>query len=282
MELQKRKERQVGILTATEQQHQEDLQRLRDLRPIDDDFMRCLFKDNIPLAEFVLRIITGKQDLIITDCETQKDMKRLAGARSICLDAYGTDPDGKKYDLEIQRQEKGADPHRARYHSSVMDVENLHSGQEFKELPDTYTIFIIEKDFYGKGEPVYPIERINLATGKSFEDGEHILYVNGEYRGESNLGKLMHDFNCTSADDMNFELMADRTRYLKENPEGVSEMCKVIEDMRKEEREEATAVEKKRTVLRMLEAGKYALEEMVSISGLPLDEVKKLQTGQGT
>lgn len=29
---------------------------------------------------------------------------------------------------------KGGDPHRARYHSSVMDVENLHSGQEFKEL----------------------------------------------------------------------------------------------------------------------------------------------------
>lgn len=39
-------------------------------RPIDDNFMRCLFKDNIPLAELVLRIITGKQDLIITDCQT--------------------------------------------------------------------------------------------------------------------------------------------------------------------------------------------------------------------
>lgn len=25
-------------------------------------------------AEFVLRIITDKQDLVITDCETQKDM----------------------------------------------------------------------------------------------------------------------------------------------------------------------------------------------------------------
>ena len=46
-----------------------------------------------------------------------------------------------------------------------MDVENLHSRQEFKELPDTYMIFIIEKDFYGKSEAVYPIERINLATG---------------------------------------------------------------------------------------------------------------------
>ncbi len=276
MELHKRKKKPEGILTAA-RQHQEDLQRLRDLRPIDDDFMRCLFKNNIPLAEFVLRTITDKQDLIITECETQKDMKRLAGARSICLDAYGTDSSGKRYDMEIQRQEKGADPHRARYHSSVMDVENLHSGQEFKELPDTYTIFIIEKDFYGKGEPVYPIERINLATGKSFEDGEHILYVNGEYRGESNLGKLMHDFNCTRASDMNFELMADRTRYLKENPKGVSEMCRIMEDMRNESLKEGIREGMKEAALRMLAAGKYALEEIANISGLSLEEVNQLK-----
>ena len=89
--------------------------------------MRCLFKDNIPLVEFVLRIITDKPDLMITNCETQKDMKRLAGARSICLDAYGMDSAGKKYDLEIQRQDKGADPHRARYHS----YPNLYKIQTF-------------------------------------------------------------------------------------------------------------------------------------------------------
>ena len=129
-------------LTLEEQKRQEDLQRLRGLRPIDDDFMRCLFKDNIPLVELVLRIITGKPDLIITNCQTQKDMKRLGGARSICLDAYGTDTAGKKYDMEIQREDKGADPHRARYHSSVMGVENLDARQDFSKLPDTYTIFI--------------------------------------------------------------------------------------------------------------------------------------------
>lgn len=281
METQKRKGKQMGVLTVTEQQHQEDLQRLRKLRPIDDDFMRCLFKDNIPLAEFVLRIITGRRDLVITGCETQKDMKRLAGARSICLDAYGTDANGKRYDLEIQRQDKGADPHRARYHSSVLDIENLHSGQEFGELPDTYIIFITEKDVFGVGEPFYPVERINLVTGKSFEDGEHILYVNGEYRGESDIGKLMHDFNCTTADDMNFELMAQSMRYLKENPKGVSEMCKVMEDMRyeslKEGRKEGLREGMKDAALRMLDAGKYALEEIANISGLSLEEVNQLK-----
>ena len=78
-----------------ERKRQEDLQRLHELRSIDDDFMRCFFKDNIPLAELVLRIITVKEDLTIIDCQTQKDMKRLPGARSICLDAYGTDSTGK-------------------------------------------------------------------------------------------------------------------------------------------------------------------------------------------
>ena len=81
------------------------------------------------------------------------------------MDAYGTDSDRKKYELEIQRADKGAEPYRARYHSSVLDIENLHSGQEFKELPDTYTIFITEEDFFGMGKPVYPIERMNLAAG---------------------------------------------------------------------------------------------------------------------
>ena len=262
-------------MTTEDQKRQEDLERLRSLRPIDDDFMRCLFKDNIPLAELVLRIITGKPDLIITDCQTQKDMKRLAGARSICLDAYGTDTMGKKYDMEVQREDKGANPYRARYHSSVMDVENLDAGQKFTELPETYTIFILEKDFYGMGKPIYSIERINLDTGKPFDDGEHILYVNGEYRGDSDIGKLMHDFSCTDADDMNFELMAERTRYLKENPEGVSEMCKVIEDVRTQERRE-TMIEVAR---KLLFDGTLTLEKIAECVGLPLDEVKKLQTG---
>ena len=73
------------------------------------------------------------------------------------------------------------------------------------------------------------IERMNLTTGKGFGDVEHILYVNGQYPGESDLWKLMHDYNCTEADNMNFDLMAEHTRYLKENPKRVQEMCKEIQ-----------------------------------------------------
>ena len=220
--------------TKLERRHREDLERLKRFRPMDDTFMRGLFKDDIPLAQLVLRIITGKPDLILLTCETQADMKRVTGARSICLDAYATDSSGRKYDIEVQRADSGADPHRARYHSSVMDVENLDEKQDYRELPDTYVIFITEKDYYKSGEPLYVIEHMNRTLSKPFGDGAHILYVNGEYRGDSALGKLMHDFNCTDAGEMNYELLAQKTRYLKENPKGVSEMCKVMEELRNE------------------------------------------------
>ena len=228
-----------NINDARRREHERDLQRLRELRPIDDDFMRQLFKDNTPLAEMVLRIITGKHDLTLIEEETQKDYKRLVGARSLCLDVYAKDSEGRLYDLEVQRADSGARPHRARYHSSAMDIENLDAGQDFEALPITYTIFITENDIYHKGAPIYWIERVNLQTGKPFDDGEHILYVNGAFRDYSDIGRLMHDFGCSNPDDMFYEPLANRARYYKENPKGVSQMCKILEDMRNEAAAEA-------------------------------------------
>ena len=263
-----------------EKRHQEDLDRLRSFRPMDDTFMRGLFKENLPLAELVLRIITGKPDLILTKCETQADMKRVTGARSICLDAYATDSAGKKYDIEVQRADNGADPHRARYHSSVMDVENLDEKQDYKELPDTYVIFITENDYYKAGEPVYTIQNMNLTLNSPFNDGAHILYVNGEYRDESEIGRLMHDFNCTSADEMNFELLAERTRYLKENPKGVGSMCKAMEELRVESYAEGKAEgveigkmeQAKKTALKLSRKGN-SVEEIADLLGYDVDTV---------
>ena len=54
-------------------------------------------------------------------------------------------------------------------------------------------------------------------------------------------------------------------------------MCKAMEDMRNQALKEGMI----EVAHRMLTAGKYAMEEIAEISGLPLDEVKKLQIGQG-
>ena len=130
-------------------------------------------------------------------------------------------------------------------------------------------IFITEKDYYRAGKPVYIIQNMNLTLEQPFNDGAHILYVNGEYRDESDIGKLMHDFNCTSADDMNFALMAERTRYLKENPKGVSNMCKAMEDLRVESRKEM-AIEMAQS---LYEQG-VSVEQIAKASKVDVDTVK--------
>ena len=108
--------------------------------------------------------------------------------------------------------------------------------------------------------------------------GTHILYVNGEYRGDSDLGKLMHDFNCTDAEDMYFDLLAEKTRYLKENPKGVNEMCKVMEDLRNESYAEGREEQAKITAFRMGKKGRSP-EEIAELIDFDVETVKKwLQT----
>ena len=253
-----------------EQLHEQDLQRLRELRPMDDDFMRCMFRDNLPLAQVVLRIITGIKDLVLIKEETQKDLKRLVGARSLCLDVFGEDSTGKKYDLEVQRADKGARPKRARYHAAAIDVENLNVGQEFEDLPEAYTIFVTENDVFGQGKGLYPIERINLATRQAFDDGEHILYVNGQYRADDELGKLMHDFGCSNPDDMLIDEMAKTSRYYKMDPKGVSIMCKAMEDMRNEAIERNTI----ELLKNLMETMKLTAQQAMDALKVPLDKQK--------
>ena len=166
---------------------------------------------------------------MLTEEKTQYDMKRLLG-RSICLDVFGKDSDDKPYDFEIQNDDDGAVPRRARYHSSAMDVEFLNVREKFDELPETYVIFIIEHDIIGEGKLIYHVERIVLETDKPFNDDEHIIYLNCDYKkADSDLAKLVHDFKCRNADDMHFNEMADKMRSCKETAKGVSSMRSVSE-----------------------------------------------------
>ena len=258
-----------------EQKHQEDLQRLRDFRLLDDDFLTKCFEGDTASIELVLQIVLEKPDLKVLDVRTQVFVENLLN-RSVRLDILATDSTGAKLNVEVQRSDKGAGRKRARYNSSMMDANLLKKGEDFDKLPETWVIFITENDVMGKGLPLYPIERCFLGTGERFEDGSHILYVNGAYRGDTPIGKLMHDFSCTDAADMYYGTLADRVRFFKESKEGIEIMCRAMEDMRNQTLKEGAINSAKR----MLADGILTLEKIAEYAGLPLDEVKKLKAEQ--
>ena len=278
MEIRKQKGKQVGRLTVTEQidqKHQEDLQRLRGFRLLDDDFLTKCFEGDTASIELVLQIVLEKPDLKVLDVRTQVFVENLLN-RSVRLDILATDSTGAKLNVEVQRSDKGAGRKRARYNSSMMDANLLKKGEDFDKLPETWVIFITENDVMGKGLPLYPIERCFLGTGERFEDGSHILYVNGAYRRDTPIGKLMHDFSCTDAADMYYGTLADRVRFFKESKEGIEIMCRAMEDMRNQTLKEGMI----NVAKKMLEDGTITLEKIAEFVGLSVEEVKKIKTDQ--
>ena len=193
-------------------------------------------------------------------------------------------------DIEIQRSDRGSGVKRARFHSSMIDRTLLEKGEAFEEMVDTYVIFITENDKFGRGIPLYHVERrIEEMEYALFGDGAHIIYVNGEYRNmEHPVGSLMHDFNCKEAKDIINPLLAEEVRYLKETEGGRSQMCKLLEEMRNETAVKAKAEGKSEgnhekavsTALKMLARGRDSIEEIAEMTDLPLEEVRELSKRQ--
>lgn len=258
-----------------ERKHAEDLQRLSALRLLDDDFMNKVFEDKA-CAEFLLQIILQRSDLKVAQVHVQHEVKNLQG-RSARLDILAVDQENRVYNIEIQRDDRGASVKRARYNSSLLDANITEPGEQYEKLNETYVIFITEHDVLKGGRPIYRIERTVQETGESFGDGTHILYVNAQMKDDTALGQLMHDFSCTSADEMHYQILADRVRYFKEDKEGVATMCKIMEDM-KNEAAKRNSIETARVLLAM---GKLSYEEIAqSVRLLTVDEVKALDEGR--
>jgi predicted transposase/invertase (TIGR01784 family) len=158
--------------------------------------------------------------------------------RKIRVDILARDVDGKRFNVEVQAEDAGADCRRARYHSSMVDVNMLKSGKDYKKLRDSYVIFITKNDYFKRELPLYRVERAVCETGERFGDGSHIIYVNGSYKGDDAIGKLVHDFRCSNADDMYYSQLADGVRYYKESEGGKEKMCEKVERYAEKKAEE--------------------------------------------
>jgi hypothetical protein len=222
------KEIRMGKISP--EQYEKYRQKLKQMRMMDDTLMKCVFKGNKPAVELVLRIILQRDDLEVLSFNISKEYKNLKG-HSICLDVVASDKNGNQYNIEVQRDNRGANPKRLRIYSALMDTEMLDKGKDYSELKDNYVIFITENDIFKKGKPFYHFERINKETGEPLGDGSHIIYVNGAYTGNDPFGWLMSDFRETDPSKMHYDVLAERINFLKNNAKGEKEMCKIMEEL---------------------------------------------------
>ena len=254
---------------------QKMLARIQEFTLMDDDFMTRFFENDKECTQFVLQTILGNKKLKVIDVLAQKAVKSLEG-RSVRLDVFARDGRGKPYDIEIQRADKGAGAKRARYNSALMDADETVPGTDAGKLPESYVIFITENDIYKKGRALYKIDRY-VDGEEPFNDGAHIIYVNGKYKGNDPMGDLMHDFHCKKAGDMKSRILAERARYLKESDKGVRHMCRIMEEFAKEERKEGRDERTIEMAAKLLESGDMTEERIKELFKLTERQMKAIK-----
>ena len=207
---------------------------LCELTMMSDMFMRNVLKDR-DCTEHILRVILEDAGLRVLEQVIQKDYKNLQG-RSAILDCVATDSRGRQINIEVQQKTEGASPQRARYHSGLLDMNTLNPGQRFEELPESCVIFITLGDGLGYGCPIYHIKRKISEVNQDFRDGSYIIYVDSKNQEDTPLGRLMHDFHCSRASEMQSGILAKRVRELKETEEGAKTMCEEMDRIFREGR----------------------------------------------
>ena len=223
---------------------------IQKLTLMNNAFMNLALEDNIPCVEEMLQTILHKPDLVVKTARTQKMYQGFK--RSIYLDIYAEDNKGVIYNIEIQQADEGADPRRARFHNGMIDVHSLKAGQDFQELPECYVIFVTLNDVLGLNKTIYTIHRYIDEQLEPFNDGSHIIYVNGSAKDDgTEICKLIHDLRCTKADEMYFPRLAARVKFLKEDEEGITMVSDYFEELQKkavEQEKESIAIQLLRLV----------------------------------
>ena len=258
-------------LEGIEERYERYKEKIKNYTIMDDIFMRNVLKEQ-GCTEYILQVIMNQKNLQVLEQTLQKDYKNLQG-RSAILDCVARDERARQFNVEIQGDNEGASPERARYHSCLLDMNILSPREPFTGLPETYIIFITRNDVLGYDRIICHITRKVEEEGKDFGDGSHIIYVNSKKREDTELGRLMHDLHCKESGKMHSKILASRVRELKETAKGVSEMCRDMEEIYGEGMEEGERKKARETVLSLAEL-RMPEEQISQIVKMPLEVVQ--------
>ena len=253
---------------------------------LSDAFMSVALRD-IPACQYVLRILTGIKDLKVCEVRSQYRVSKIESHNAV-LDVLAEDETGRLFDLEIQRADTLDHARRTRFYSSMIDSNYLEKGKTYSDLPEVYVIYVSETDLWKAGYTTYELEKKFRKSKVSYDDGQHVLYINAAVNDGSETAKLMDYFKTADPDDMEHGELSQRVHFLKCDEGGLSEMCEVTEriykmgreDGRDEGRAEGREEEKQATARNLFKLG-IPVETIAKAVEVNINLVKEWLSGNG-
>jgi len=155
-----------------------------------DDFMFGTIMRNEHICrgvlERLLRMKLGKIEYLTL----QKSISPFYESKGIRLDVYTAD-ESRIFDIEMQTHTPPDLGKRTRYYQSMMDSDSLLKGQSYRELKESYVIFICLADPFKQGLPVYTFKNTcDESCTITLNDKSYKIFYNASTYGKERNTEL--------------------------------------------------------------------------------------------
>ena len=149
-----------------------------------DDFMFGTIMRNEHICrgvlERLLRMKLGKIEYLTL----QKSISPFYESKGVRLDVYTAD-ESRIFDIEMQTHTPPDLGKRTRYYQSMMDSDSLLKGQSYRELKESYVIFICLADPFKQGLPVYTFKNAcDESPTAALNDKSYKIFYNASAYGK--------------------------------------------------------------------------------------------------
>lgn len=250
------------------------LKTVEGLRLIDDALFR-LVGARKEVCQEILRTLLDDEKLIVLQATPQERITSLH--REIVLDVLCELGGNKLVNIEMQKGEQNdSDIKRCRLHLSSITANKTPKGTDFRNIPDVTIVYITEYDALGNGKTVTCTEMCQrLDEGfKPLGDGGKVYYANTVCKDDTDKTQLLDLLTRKdSFDSKKFPNISKAVKYYKEDKEGVSEVCTIVEEYAKEYAEEYA-----KEIAKSLLAEGMSVEKISQITKLSENEIEKLRS----
>ena len=146
---------------------------------IKDDFMFGVIMRDPKFCKPFLERVLGMKIARLKYPRSQEVIDLSADAKSVRLDIYAEDGNDTVYNIEMQTVQNRNLPKRARYYQGMIDLNTLGKGENYKDLKQSFVIFVCTFDLFGKGRHIYTFENRCVQDGSiSLGDGTVKIMLN--------------------------------------------------------------------------------------------------------
>gem|GEM_PF-3436909 len=200
-------------------------ERIRNFRMIDDLFFGAVLDNDVLLTGKILSLILGRKIDVVSAVAERTEI--VLSGRGIRSDLKAVDTKGNRFGMEAQKRKPGMNPKRLSYNLAMMADGIMEKGcNDWNQMKHRYAIMFCESDYFGNGRAITYCE--TTFDGRPADVGTTMIYVNCEYRGDDEIGRLIHDMMCSNPDNIYDKDIREKVKRVKEGKE-IRRMCEVLD-----------------------------------------------------